>query len=79
MARMKQIDRVVAWLKDNKSVNRVEALKSLGIANLPAVISDMREKGYQIVTVETDHINQFGERTTKANYYFKGDEPNAEN
>lgn len=52
-----QAEKVAKYLKYNKSIDRPRAISILGIWNLTAVVSAMRDAGYPIETVyNTDRI-----------------------
>ena len=66
-----QANRVVNYLVCFGSITRVQALMDLGIANLPAVIDDLRhKKGYNIITEEVKGLNRYEEKITYARYRF---------
>ena len=46
-----QPEKVAKYLTRNKTIDRPRAISILGIWNLTAVVSDMREMGYPIQTV----------------------------
>lgn len=65
-----QCERVIRYIIDFGSITRADALMDLGIANLPAVIDDLRhKKGYPIVTDEVHAKNRYGQNITYARYY----------
>ena len=67
----KQWQRVVHYMCQFGSITRAEALMELGIANLPAVIDDLRhKKGKNIITEEVEGFNRFEEKVTYARYRF---------
>jgi hypothetical protein len=66
-----QCDRVVQYIVYNGSITRAEALMHLGIANLPAVIDDLRhKKGKNIITEEVESLNRYEQKITYARYKF---------
>ena len=66
-----QANRVVNYLTCFGSITRVQALLDLGIANLPAVIDDLRhKKGFNIITDEVEALNRYEEKITYARYRF---------
>ena len=67
----KQWERVILYITYYGSITRAEALMDLGIANLPAVIDDLRhKKGRNIITEEVEGLNRFEEKVTYARYRF---------
>lgn len=74
-----QANRVINYLVCFGSITRVQALMDLGIANLPAVIDDLRhKKGYNIVTEEVEGLNRYEEKVTYARYRFAESEDNVD-
>lgn len=64
-----QCERVVEYMTHFGSITRAEALMDLGIANLPAVIDDLRhKKGVDIITEEVETLNRFKQKITYARY-----------
>lgn len=65
-----QCERVIRYIIDFGSITRADALMDLGIANLPAVIDDLRhKKGYPVVTEEVHAKNRYEQNITYARYY----------
>lgn len=66
-----QWERVLYYIAHFGSITRAEALMDLGIANLPAVIDDLRhKKGKNIITEEVEGFNRFEQKITYARYRF---------
>lgn len=66
-----QAERVLQYIYHFGSITRAEALMDIGVANLPAVIDDLRHKhGAQIVTDEVKGKNRYGQNITYARYRF---------
>lgn len=66
-----QCERVLYYIAHFGSITRAEALMDLGIANLPAVIDDLRhKKGRNIITEEVEGLNRFEQKITYARYRF---------
>lgn len=66
-----QAKRVLAYCDEHTYITRWSALVDLGIANLTAVISDMRKHGIEIVTEKIVDFNRYGEKIIYARYYIK--------
>ena len=67
----KQWERVILYITHYGSITRAEALMDLGIANLPAVIDDLRHRhGMHIITEEVEGLNRFEQKVTFARYRF---------
>ena len=64
-------ERVLDYLKDNGSVQPLQAWKDLGVYRLSSVIHRLRKKGWNIATERVGVLNQFDERCLVANYKFK--------
>lgn len=63
-----QQERVLQYIRDFGSITRAEAMSELGIANLPAVILDIRKKGVQVLTNKIESKNRYGQKITYAKY-----------
>ena len=64
-----QAERVVEYIRRFGSITRAEAMQDLGIANLPAVIDDLRHKhGKNIITEEVHALNRYKQKMTYARY-----------
>lgn len=63
-----QQERVLQYIRDFGGITRAEAMSELGIANLPAVILDIRKKGVQVLTNEIESKNRYGQKITYAKY-----------
>jgi hypothetical protein len=64
-----QAERVIHYICTFGSITRAEALMDLGIANLPAVIDDLRHKhGKNIITEEVKALNRYEQKITYARY-----------
>jgi hypothetical protein len=63
-----QQERVLQYIRDFGGITRAEAMSELGIANLPAVILDIRKKGVRVLTNEVESKNRYGQKITYAKY-----------
>ena len=71
----RQWDRVLRYLQTQGSITRAQAMADIGVANLPAVIDDLRHKvGVDIQTNIVKGTNRYGEKITYAKYTLKEDE-----
>lgn len=67
-----QAERVIEYMIRFGSITRADALMDLGIANLPAVIDDLRHKhGKNIITEEVKALNRYRQKITYARYYLE--------
>lgn len=58
---MKQTERIEQYMKDFGGITRMDAMKDLGILNLPARIKDMRESGKLIRSEKIKVKNRYGD------------------
>lgn len=65
---MTQEKRILQWLKDNQTIDPMQALSELGVYRLGARIKDLRDKGYRIITERVDDTNRYGEKVQYAKY-----------
>lgn len=63
-----QAQRVFKYIHDFGSITRAEAMSDIGVANLTAVISDLRKQGYNIETIDVHTENRYGQKITYAKY-----------
>ena len=67
-----QCERVMEYITRFGSITRAEALMDLGIANLPAVIDDLRHKhDKNIITEEVEALNRYQQKITYARYHLE--------
>lgn len=65
---MTQCQRVMQFLKDNKTITQMQALRELSVMRLPSRINDLRKAGNLILTEREHGMNQFGDQTSYARY-----------
>lgn len=70
---MSQSRRILDYMAMHGSITQLDAMRDLGIMRLGARVFDLKERGYNIVTVMVEDLNRFGEQTRYARYYLKGD------
>ena len=63
-----QNTRILRHLKTHTGITQIEALNRYGCMRLAARISELRDRGYKIVTVPKVVTNRYGEETTVAEY-----------
>lgn len=74
-----QCDRVLRYMQTQGSITRAQAMADIGVANLPAVIDDLRHKvGVPIKTNIVKGKNRYGEKITYAKYSIEEEEENDE-
>lgn len=57
-----QNDRIMAYMIEFGSITQIEALKDLGVMRLASRISDLRRKGYNIISKTETVNNRYGEK-----------------
>jgi len=60
MKKLTQDLAVLMWLKENGTINPLEALKEIGCFRLSARIHNLKKKGYQITTQRITQSGRFG-------------------
>jgi hypothetical protein len=65
---MTQQDRILEYLKEGKTLTRLNAWDNLGILEAPARISELRNKGHQIQTGFKTILNRYGEKVKIAEW-----------
>ena len=65
---MTQQERILEYLKEGKTLTRLNAWDSLGILEAPARISELRNKGYGIKTGFKTVLNRYGEKVKIAEW-----------
>lgn len=71
---MTQVDRILRHLEDYGSITQAEAMNDYGIMRLASRISDMRKRGYQIISERVSSKNRYGETVSYARYSLKEDD-----
>lgn len=66
---MSNVQRVVEYLRKNKSLTVVEAQRELGTTELRKIISTLRDRGYEIKDEWVEGTNRFGYATRFKRYY----------
>lgn len=74
MAKKKQTERVLDYIREFGSVSQLEAYHDLGITRLAARISDLCEEGYDFNRTTESALNRYGEKTYFTRYSLKGEE-----
>ena len=65
---MTQQDRILEYLKEGKTLTRLNAWDKLGILEAPARISELRGKGHQIHTGFKTVLHRYGEKVKIAEW-----------
>ena len=61
MAKAKQTDRVLSYIRTYGSITQFEAMRDLGIMRLASRVSDLKREGYNIVGDMVAVKNRWGE------------------
>ena len=61
MSKVKQADRVLAYMEEFGSITQYQALQDLGVMRLASRISDLKKQGFPIVSEVVAVKNRFGE------------------
>lgn len=67
-----QNERIIEYINQFGSITQLEALRDLGVMRLASRMSDLKSKGYPVVSKKETVFNRFGEKTPIARYYFEG-------
>ena len=65
-----QNERIIEYMRETGSITQLEALKELGVMRLASRISDLRRRGYNIVSNYETVKNRFGEPCPIKRYSF---------
>lgn len=75
MGKVKQADRVLAYMNEFGSITQYQALQDLGVMRLASRISDLKKQKYPIVSEVIAVKNRFGEDCYVKQYSLaRGDE-----
>lgn len=74
---MTQHQAIIEYLKEHKTISSFMAAVKLGVSNLPLRVSELRLKGYNIVSTKKAHVNRYGVKVHYNEYYLS--EEQAEN
>ena len=66
-----QNQRILDYINQFGGITQLEALRDLGVMRLASRISDLRRKGYYIVSENVSVKNRFGEKCSIKRYSLK--------
>lgn len=66
--KLTQCDRILRHLNDHGSITSLEAMKEYGIMRLASRITDLKRKGYKIISITEKSKNRYGEPTKYSVY-----------
>ena len=67
-----QNDEILNHLRTNTGITTAEAFSKYGITRLSARIFDLREKGYDISSLDREEINRNGKKSRFTEYRLTG-------
>ena len=65
---MNKTQAILKHLQRGRTITSVQAFEKFGATRLAAIIFNLREKGYNIITIECDGVDRFGEPVRYAKY-----------
>lgn len=68
-----QNERIIAYMIQFGSISQLEALQDLGVMRLASRISDLRRKGYNIISKTEAVSNRYGEKCYIKRYSLEND------
>lgn len=71
MSKTTQNQRVLDYMQEFQGITQLEALRDLGVMRLASRISDLRRKGYNIVSENVTVLNRYGEKCRIKKYRLK--------
>lgn len=73
-----QNQRILDYIAEHGSISQLEALNALGIMRLASRISDLKRRGYPIISHMDSVKNRFGEECRIKRYRLAGEEDGKE-
>ena len=67
---MTQKERVLRYIEEFGSITRLDAIRDLGLADLPSVIRYLRNDGINIITEDEVRVNRWGDKVIYGRYKF---------
>lgn len=74
MAKTKQTERVLEYIKEFGSITQLSALQDLGVFRLASRICDLKRQGYPIISKTEAVKNRYGEKCHIKRYSLRGGE-----
>ena len=68
---MSQKDRVLQYLKQGKTLTRLNAWDELGVIETPARIHELRADGHDIQSTRKQVLNRYGETVNIAEWFIR--------
>lgn len=63
-----QNERILSYIEEYGSITQLEALNDLGVMRLASRISDLKRKGYNIISENVTIKNRYGEKCSIKRY-----------
>lgn len=63
-----QNERILSYIEEHGSITQLEALNDLGVMRLASRISDLKRKGYNIISENVTIKNRYGEKCSIKKY-----------
>ena len=67
-----QNERILSYIEEKGSITQLEALNELGVMRLASRISDLKRKGYNIISKTETVKNRYGEKCSIKRYSLGG-------
>ena len=67
-----QNERILSYIEEKGSITQLEALNDLGVMRLASRISDLKRKGYNIISENVTIKNRYGEKCSIKRYSIGG-------
>ena len=67
-----QNERILSYIEEHGSITQLEALNDLGVMRLASRISDLKRKGYNIISENVTVKNRFDEKCSIKRYSIGG-------
>lgn len=66
--RISKTERVLNHLRENGSITSLEAIELYGATRLSAIIYNLRNRGYDIITMNMPFVDRFGSKSIYGKY-----------
>ncbi len=73
-----QNQRVLEYIRDFGSITQLDALRDLGVMRLASRVSDLRQRGHNIVSKMESVKNRYGEKCKIKRYWLQEDDDGQE-
>lgn len=66
-----QCDRILLYMKENKSITPLDAMREFGCMRLAARIHELKDQGHNISETRQANVNRYGEKVRFCRYYLE--------